>query len=153
MGPFRFRAQAALDLRRKQDEDAQRALGVARHATVAAENALTHEVIMLQDGQARARDEEARASDTTRAIWYRNWIKRQQQRIAAAQTVVETRREEERTAGAHAMETRRRLRSLERLRDRTLKAYQVAELRAEQKEFDVLGGLRYVARQDVPGGM
>jgi len=151
--PFRFRAQAALDMRRKQDEEAQRALGVAKHATAAAERALRHEQQMLVEAQARARDEEARAWDTARVIWYRNWMKLQQQRIAAAARRLDERRAEERAAAERAMETRRRLRSLERLRERSLKAYQTAELRIEQKEFDVLGGLRFVARQNVPGGV
>jgi flagellar biosynthesis chaperone FliJ len=150
---FRFRAQAAIDLRAKQDEDAQRALGVARHATAAAERVRQHEQTMFEDGQARAREEESQSWDTARAIWYRNWIKLQRQRIANADAALEARREEERAVAQAAMDARRRLRSLEHLRDRTLKAYQTAELRAEQKEFDVLGGLRYVARQDVPGGM
>jgi flagellar export protein FliJ len=150
---FRFRAQAALDLRRKQDEEAQRELGVARHATAAADRALQHERTTLENGLARARDEEGRAWDTARAIWYRNWIKLQKERIAAAEAMLERRRGEERSAAERAMTTRRKLRSLERLRDRNWKAHQTAELKAEQKEFDMLGGLRFVARQDVPGGM
>lgn len=151
--PFRFRAQAALDLRRRQDDEAQRELGVARHATVAAARVVQQERQTLEDGLARARDDEARAWDTARAIWYRNWITLQKERIAAAEAVLVKRREEERTAAERAMMTRRKLRSLERLRERNVKAYQTAELKAEQKEFDVLGGLRFVARQDVPGGM
>jgi hypothetical protein len=33
------------------------------------------------------------------------------------------------------------------------KAFQTAERRAEQKAFDVFGGLRYVAQRDVPEGV
>jgi flagellar biosynthesis chaperone FliJ len=152
MANFRFRAQVALELRHKQDDEAQRALGAARQATVAAQHAVLVEERALADAHVRASREEAQASDTTRAVWYRNWMKRQQQVIAAAKAVVETRLQEEREAAARAMETRRRLRSLERLRDRALKAFLTLERRTEQKEFDVLGGLRYVARQHVPGG-
>jgi flagellar export protein FliJ len=152
MARFRFRAQAALELRRTQDEDAQRALGAAMRATSAAADALARAERDLVEAHQRALAEEAKATNTTRAIWYRNWIKWQQAVIAAARSALEARRDEERQAAARAMETRRRLRSLERLRDRMWKAFQLAERRAEQKEFDLLGGLRYVARADVPEG-
>ena len=152
MAGFRFRAQVALDLRRKQDDEAQRALGVARQATVAAQRALDEQVRILEESHARARIEEAHASDTSRAVWYRNWMTRQRLVIAAARAAVDARRNEETAAAQRTIETRRRLRSLERWRDRHEKAFQLAERRAEQKEFDVLGGLRYVARRVVPEG-
>jgi flagellar biosynthesis chaperone FliJ len=152
MAAFRFRAQVALELRHKQDEEAQRALGVARRATSAAQDAQDRAERDLAEAHQRASEEEARASDTTRAIWHRNWLKRQQAVIAAARSTVDARRVDERNVAERAMETRRRLRSLERLRDRIWKAFQAAERRAEQKEFDALGGLRYVARRDVPEG-
>jgi len=153
MARFRFRAQVALDLRQKQDEDARRILGEAKRATAAAERALDEERRVLAEALARAAREEAQASDTTRAIWYRNWMKRQQQVIELALRVAEKRRAEEREAAERAVIARRKLRALERLRDRTWKAFQVAEQRAEQKELDVLGGLRYVARERAPGGL
>jgi flagellar export protein FliJ len=153
MANFRFRAQVALDLRRKQDEEAQRDLGIARHATADAKRALDAEERVLADANVRASVEEARATDTTHAVWYRNWMKRQQQVIGAARAAVDTRLQEERAFAERAMEARRRLRSLERLRERAWKAFQTLERRAEQKEYDVLGGLRYVAQRDVPGGM
>ncbi|HEY3380313.1 MAG TPA: flagellar FliJ family protein [Vicinamibacterales bacterium] len=152
MANFRFRAQVALDLRRKQDDDAQRALGEAKRATAAAQRAVQDAERALVETQERAREEAARASDTTRAIWYRNWIRRQQQVIVAARHALEQRLDEERVVAARAMEARRKLRSLEHLRDRTWKAFQLAERKAEQKEFDVLGGLRYVALREVPEG-
>jgi flagellar biosynthesis chaperone FliJ len=153
MPAFRFRAQVALDLRQKQDEDAQRALGAARQARVAAERVLEGEERALADGNLRASLEEAREWDASRVVWYRNWMRRQRQVIAAARAVVEARRQEELAAADRAMETRRRVRALERLRDRTWKAFQAAERRSEQKEFDVLGGLRFVARREVPEGV
>jgi len=153
MANFRFRAQAALELRQKQDEDAQRALGDARRATAAAEEIVEREVRALSEAHARACEDEAQASDITRAIWHRNWMRRQQAVIASARALVDARRADQRAAAERAMETRRRLRSLERLRDRMWKAFQTAERRAEQKAFDVLGGLRYVAQRDVPEGV
>jgi flagellar export protein FliJ len=152
MATFRFRAQAALEMRRKQDDDAQRALAAARRAAADAQDAVARAERDLVEAHQRAAVEEAKASDTTRAIWYRNWMKWQQAVIAAARATLAARRGEERAAADLAMETRRRLRSLERLRERMWKAFQTAERRAEQKEFDALGGLRFVARADVPEG-
>jgi flagellar biosynthesis chaperone FliJ len=152
MANFRFRAQVALDLRRSQDEEAQRALGVARQAVAEARGVVEAEERTLADANVRASLEEARAWDTARAVWYRNWVKRQTLVIAAAHAAVEDRCQEERTAADCATEARRRLRALERLRDRAWKTFQVAERRAEQKEFDMLGGLRYMARRAVPEG-
>ena len=153
MARFRFRAQVALDLRRKQDEDARRLLGEAKRATSAAERTLDGHCRVLDEAMARAAREEAQASDTTRAIWYRNWMRRQQQVIDEARQVLETRRAEERAAADRAFVARRKLRALERLRDRMWKSFLLAEQRAEQKELDVLGGLRYVARERAPGGL
>jgi flagellar export protein FliJ len=153
MATFRFRAQAALDLRRKQDDEGQRALGDAMRATAAARAALEAAERQLVEAHQRAREEEATARDTTLAIWYRNWMKRQHLVIARARGALEQREADQRVATAKAMEARRRLRSLERLRDRAWNAYELAERRAEQKQFDVLGGLRYVARHDVPEGV
>jgi flagellar export protein FliJ len=153
MATFRFRAQVALDLRLKQDEEAQRALGAARQARAAAEHALEREERILADAHVRAAEEEARAWDASKAVWYRNWMKRQKQAIAAARAAVEARLQDERTAAQHAFEARRRVRALERLRDRVWAAFQVLERRSEQKELDVLGSLRYVARRDVPEGV
>jgi len=143
----------ALDLRQKQDEEAQRALGSARQARVAAERAVDTEERALADANARAAIEEAREWNASRAVWYRNWMRRQQQVITAARAVVEARRQQELAAAERAMDARRRVRALERVRDRALKAFDTAERRKEQKEFDVLGGLRYVARPEVPEGV
>jgi flagellar export protein FliJ len=152
MATFRFRAEAALDLRRKQDEDAQRALGEARRATAHADAALQREEQVLADTLARGRDEETHAVDMARAIVYRQWMVRQRMVIEAARSRLDEKRTAERAAAEQAMVARRKLRALERLRERLWKAYLVNERRAEQKEMDVLGGLRFVARRGVPEG-
>lgn len=152
MAKFRFRAQAALDLRQRQDDEAQRALGAARQARLAAQRGLEAEERRLADAHVRALQDEAQAFDPGRAIWYRNWVKRQRQVIAAAGAAVDARWSEERAVAEQAMLARRKLRALERLKDRSWKAFEVAERRLEQKELDVLGGLRYVAQRPVPEG-
>lgn len=152
MPRFRFRAEAALTLRRKRDEEAQRALGEAKRATRLAESELEREERLLAETLAQDRDEEARASDVARAVWCRNWMRRQRQVIAAAGRRLDERRRAERVAAQQAMEARRKLRALEHLRDRMWRSFLDAERRAEQKDLDMLGGLRYVARRSVPEG-
>jgi flagellar export protein FliJ len=152
MATFRFRARVALDLRRKQDDEAQAALGDARRAVRQAEEAVAREERLLHDTLARARDEEAQACDMTRAIWYRQWMRRQRLVIEAAGRLLEERRAAERACAERATAARRRLRALERLRDRLLQNHLEGERRVEQREMDVLGGLRFVARRGAPGG-
>ncbi len=141
-----------MDLRRKRDEEAQRALAAAVRATHQAEGALQAEDRLLSETLARAGAEETRAADLAGAVWCRTWMRRQRQVIEAARRNVEERRRAERVAAQQAMEARRKLRSLERLRERLWQAFQAAERRAEQKELDALGGLRFVARRGVPEG-
>jgi flagellar export protein FliJ len=152
MAKFRFRAQVALDLRRKEDDEARRLLGEAARATRAAEQALDAADRALGETMAQAAQDAASCVDTTRALWYRNWIVLQRQAIERAQAIVAERRSAERAAAERALVTRRKLRSLEHLRERNWQAFLLAERRIEQKEMDVLAGLRYVARAGAPKG-
>jgi flagellar export protein FliJ len=152
MAKFRFRAEVALDLRRKQDEEAQRTLAEARRAVARAEAVLAHEDGVLRDTLARAAAEEARASDLARVIWHRQWMRRQRQVVEAARRWLGERQAVERAASDQAVMARRKLRALERLKDRLWATYVAEERRSEQKEMDVLGGLRFVARRGAPEG-
>jgi hypothetical protein len=152
MPKFRFRAEAALDLRRTQDEDAQKILAAARRATAQAEAALAREQRVLDETLARAAAEEARALDLACAVWHRQWMRRQRQVIEAARRLLGERQAVEKAAADQAVVARRRLRALERLKDRLWAAHVTGERRSEQKEMDVLGGLRFVARHGAPEG-
>jgi flagellar biosynthesis chaperone FliJ len=59
----------------------------------------------------------------------------------------------ERAAAEQAIEARRQLRALERLRERQWRAFLQQEHRVEQRDLDMLAGLRYVARQSVLEGV
>ena len=152
MAKFKFRAQVALDLRRKEDDEARRVLGEAARATRAAQEQLHEAERALEATMRRAAEEAATAADTTGALWYRNWMTLQKQVIDRARATVDERRRAERLAAERALVTRRKLRSLEQLRERMWQAFLLAERRLEQKEMDVLAGLRYVARTGVSKG-
>lgn len=146
MPPFRFRAQAALDLRRRQDEEAERALGEARRAVAAAEAAVAAARLSLEGAMRGAHDALVQGLDPGRRVWHRHWIVRNQQVYARlTQQLADRRAAEERMLLA-AMRARQRLRSLERLQDRGRRAHEAGERRAEQREFDMLGTLRHHAR-------
>ena len=144
MASFPFRAQAALDLRRAQDDEAQRALahadGEVRHALTRLERA-TNEV-----AQAIAAASAEGRLDVTTMTWHRNWIVARRQHEATRHDELEDRRRQAHLAAQAAQHARRRLRSLERLRERALRAFLAAERRVQQKELDALGTMQYVAR-------
>jgi flagellar export protein FliJ len=139
MPRFVFRAAAALDLRRREEETAVRARAAAAAAVERAERAVA-------DARGALTSQlEAGASehDPARRLWYRNWIDRKRQEIAHARAMAADRRTALEAAIHRANAAHRDVRALERLRDRLFQAWQTAERRAEQKELDWLGTVRH----------
>jgi flagellar export protein FliJ len=143
--PFRFRAQAALDLRRREEEDARRSLGIARREVTAAAMTLAAAEASLADGLRRARDERFQATDASMSAWLRNWLVGQRREVAALKHALARRRDEERSAAGCLLDATRRVRTLVQLRERLWEEYQLEERRTEQRELNWLGCLRYVA--------
>ena len=79
--------------------------------------------------------------------WHRNWMVGLQRDLARARQVEEERRMDVQAATAAAMKARRAVRALERLKERAWRAHDVLARREDQKALDLLGGLRYAARQ------
>jgi flagellar export protein FliJ len=153
MRPFRFRLAAALDLRRQQDADAQRARGVAALTLQAAEAAVRASEHSLGEAMARSAEEQSRGSDAAVLAWHRNWIVRWRTVITEQRSVVAARQADLRAADARALETRRRFKSLDRLRERAWDLYESERRRIEQQEMDAFGVLRHAFRaRTVPGG-
>jgi flagellar FliJ protein len=152
MPAFRFRAQAALDLRREREEAADRALAVAQGAVRAAEDDVraAREALdtAMRDGAATA----ATATGAHELTWYQNWILRRRQALAARRQTEQERRAEAHRAAEVAMTARRERMALDKLRDRAHRAYQLAERRAEQKELDLMGALTHGSRRQTAGG-
>ena len=82
MAAFRFRAQPALDLRRKEEERQCEAVNEARRVSDAAENARIAAQTRFDDASARAAEADAVGGDVTTAIWHRNWIKGQRRELS-----------------------------------------------------------------------
>jgi flagellar export protein FliJ len=151
MRPFKFRAQAALELRRRHDDEAQRALAAASAAcrlaherVVSARETLT---AAQQGGCAALRA----VTNAGELIWQGNWIVGLERDVARTRQVLEERRIDQRRAAEIAQHARMQVRVLERLKDRAFHAWELEARRAEQKALDELGSLRFAARRLAAG--
>ena len=142
MRPFVFRAQAALDLRKRKDDEAKRVLAAANAAVAAAEAAFASAAQTHDKALEDARTAAAQATSAFDLVWYRNWITGTQQEMARRQETLAARRTDAQAAREHATRTQIDVRVLEKLRDRARKAYQLAADREEQKAIDWLAVLR-----------
>jgi hypothetical protein len=146
--PFRFRAQAALQLRRREHDQAFASLARAQTALIVAQD-------LLDAADHAAREADARLTSTLQTPtvqvqldWYRSWRVRcragrercEEQQLAREAEVHEATR----LVGT----THQRVRSLERLHDHALAAWRRAADREELKMKDALGSARFTGRKD-----
>ena len=147
MRPFKFRAEAALDVRRKFDENAQRALALARAARHAAGDVLSCALERIESSNRESAAAWQASGTIDRLIWQRNWMIGLERDVDRARQALTDRENEERRAAEIAQHARMQVRVLERLRERALRAWQLDARRVEQKAIDELAGLRFAARQ------
>jgi len=144
MRAFAFRAEAALELRRRQEEEALGVLGAAEARERVAVRLLEEADQRLAEALLRAREAESAVGDTTLRMWHRNWIVGRQQIVGRRRTEVDARRSEVNDARRRAIEARMKRKTLERLRQKALVSWQEAERREEQKAIDELATVRFV---------
>ena len=152
MASFRFRAQVALDLRRKQEDLASEALA---RAEAAFREAKAQEIAAMADRQAAcdARQTAERSGIGAAALeWHWNWINRLAAGIALRVRDAAAREADVAAAERAWHEARRRRRALERIRDRALRRHQQAEARKDEKAVDELARLRFVMPHAGSGG-
>lgn len=144
MADFRFRAAAALELRRQQETTAATALaraeGLFHEAQALAERADRARV----DAQEAQRSAERRGTDMATLEWHRNWIVRLTLTVETVRREVDARGEVVRQAEQAWREARRKRLALERMRERAWRRYQVEQQRQELKVIDELARLRFV---------
>jgi flagellar protein FliJ len=142
---FTFRAQPALDLRRREYDARRRALATAEFELHAEQRRFDE----ARDTLSAARDQLSRqmsgSSLPASLDWHRVWIHRLEQSRQALATAVT--QKEARVAGAKAdsVIARQRLESLERLKEKARGAWLDAERAREQREFDELATMRFEA--------
>ena len=146
MAKFIFRAEAALGMRRKKEDEARLIMADAQRRAQLAEEDLQRAQQRVIDATRRAAEEERQATDPVLAIWYRNWIKKQQRDVARGAQVLDGRRAEVQAAEQRVMEAHRAVRALEKLKEKAWDRYTHDERKTEQKEIDLLGVMQYAMR-------
>jgi flagellar export protein FliJ len=144
MSDFRFRAQVALDLRRRQEDAAATVLARAEAALreVTAQQAAAE--VERQGALAAQREAERAGTDAGTLEWHWNWINRLAATWVRLGHEVEVRRLAVGEAERVWREARRRRLALERMRDLALQRHQEAQHRKEVKTIDELARLRFV---------
>jgi flagellar export protein FliJ len=144
MATFRFRAQAALDLRRRQFDAARRELAAAEQvrdeARVRAERADAAVAAARDSGSARARQ----AGTITDWHWYRIWILRLEHERTAECAVLTAKEALVEAARVACVAAKQRCESLERFREKAREAFDAAESATERKLVDELATRRFV---------
>lgn len=142
---FTFRAQPALDLRRREYDARRRALATAAFELDAEQRRFDEAC----DTLCGARDDLGRlmagpaAAETLE--WHRLWIHRLEQSRQALAVAVATKEARVAVAKADCLLARQKLESLERLKDKARTAWLDAERAREQREFDELATQRFEA--------
>lgn len=147
MKAFVFRAETVLRLRRRSDEQAQQALALAEQRTRQAEEALLTAERAVSDQCARSAQADRAAQTLDLAIWYRNWIQKLRHDVEWKRRLLRERRIEADDARVRAQDAHRKLRAIEKLKERLLSAHGALERAAEQQALDELGSQQYVNRR------
>jgi flagellar FliJ protein len=144
MPEFRFRAAAALELRRRQESDAAVVLAAAESALRSAEGRVELAEANRRTAQHDLVRVERGGSDIATLTWHRNWVARLAETIAGERSEVEKAAAVVREAEAAWREARRKRLALERLRERAWRRFQDEERRQEMKVIDELARLRFI---------
>jgi len=147
---FRFRAQAALDLRSRELQDAQRELAKRQGDRDRAQLRVSEAGEALTAARAKASEAQRTVTDCTALQWYQFWILRLDHERKAHAATLAAREEAVMQARAACLRAQQKRDSLERFRDKAQLAYESAQAATERKLFDELATRRYaVTRQSV----
>ncbi len=149
---FRFRAAAALDMRRKQEDTARLALAVAENAVILATQQAKDAADRVSDEGRKLVDAQREGTEAWRVQWHRAWIERQRTEAAARARDVSQRTTDARAALAVTREAMKKRRVLERLRDRSWHKFQKDEHDQHVRDMNELATLRFVAQIAEEGG-
>jgi flagellar export protein FliJ len=148
---FKFRAQAALDLRTRELQDAQRELARNEAERDAARLRLTQAEQALIDARTQATAAQRTITDCTALQWYQFWILRLDHERKAHVAALAAREEAVRRAAAACMSAQQRRESLDRFREKARRGYEAEEAAAERKLIDELATRRYAATRQSAG--
>jgi flagellar export protein FliJ len=145
---FKFRAQAALDLRARELQHAQRQLAHAEGLRDAARRGLEAAAAQASDARAQAAAAQRTSTNVAGLEWYRFWILRlDHERVAHAATLAARERDVAQAVTA-CMRAKQRHESLDRFQKKAREAHEAAQLAAEMKLIDELAARRFAAARN-----
>lgn len=147
MRAFRFRAQAALDLRQREDDAAKRACAEAEGWLLGARAQAAGARTELAGAQAAHEVHSGVGAAHHEREWYRFWIAGLEQSVGRAADDVARFEAELATRRRARLVTRQRVDALERFRQKARLAWEVAVLAEEQRLMDAAGTARFVAQR------
>jgi flagellar export protein FliJ len=142
---FRFRAQLVLDLRRRELASAQADLARAERDRDAARQGVAAATAALTGAQQDAAVHGSNRQSAQELQWYRFWILRLDHERRAAAAALEARQAAVAAASAACVRAKQRCESLERLREKALRAHHLKEADAERKLIDELATRRFTS--------
>lgn len=148
MRPFRFRAEAALEMRRREHDRALVMLAHAQAAFVAALEGV-EAAQKTVDHADRELQQAMQAPDPQLPLgWYRSWRLKVREDYRAAEARRDARDKDVREATAEVSRSRQRVRSLERLRELALTAWERESRRSDRRTMDALASMRFSRRDE-----
>ena len=143
---FRFRAAAALDIRRKQEDAARLESAQAELALDTARQRADEARAAVISGGERLVNAQAAGLESWRVQWHRAWIDQQRRQAAARADEAVAKAREAEAAQKAVQEAFKRRRVLERLRDRAARKHRRASDQQHVREMNDLATLRFVAQ-------
>jgi flagellar export protein FliJ len=152
MRPFQFRAQAALDLRRKQEDDVRRLLAEAQTAHDAAQARAVAADLTARNAADDFVTAQRTGTEAWRLAWHQSWITKLRLEADGCQRLTAISAATVERATASVITAYQRRRTLERLRDRARRRYDTEASRRHNQEMNALASLRFAARLVERGG-
>lgn len=144
---FRFRAQAALDLRTRLLHDAQRELARAEGDRDIAHMRLRQADAMCEAARVRAADAMRGGADCTALQWYQSWIVRLDHECTSASATLALRETAVQRQIQACLEAQQRREALDRFREKARAGFDALEAAGERKLIDELATRRYSANR------
>jgi flagellar export protein FliJ len=152
MTPFRFRASAALDLRRKEEDSARLRLAQAQSALQQTEARVVAAQAAVRTAAEQLQAEHQHGTEAWRLGWHQSWIHRLRLEASTCRRTVAVSVTTVEHAAASVQTAHQRRRALERLRDRSWRRHQLESGRQETRDMNLLANLRYLAQTAGGGG-
>jgi len=148
MRPFRFRAEAALQMRRREHDRALVMLARAQAAFVAAQQGVEAAQKAIEHADRELQQAMQTPDPQLPLGWYRSWRLKVREDHRAAEARRDARDKDVREATGEVSRSRQRVRSLERLRELAVAAWERESRRSDQRTMDALASMRFARRDE-----